>query len=230
MDFSTPCCARTPERLLRAALACLLALVALWALPAAVRAQEHGKIVAMRLERAPEGLFLSATMQLELPSLVEDALYKGISMYFVAEAEVLRPRWYWYDKTVAHTTRYLRLSYQPLTRRWRLTQSSAPFSASGLGVSLGQNFDDVSDALSAMQRIARWKIAEAGALNDDAPYQVDFQFRLDLSQLPRPMQFDAVGRSDWSMLLKRSMHAPERQSALPTTPEPTPEAAAEPAP
>lgn len=209
---STHCCTRPPEggarrrRWVPALLLCLAALLVLLAPP--VRAQGHGDIAEMQLEHTAEGLFLTAALPLELPSLVEDALYKGISMYFVTEAEVLRQRWYWSDKVVARAARYLRLSYQPLTRRWRLAQSSTPFSASGLGVSLGQNFEELSEALSAMQRIARWKIADEGVLDDDASYLVNFQFRLDMSQLPRPMQIGAVGRSGWTLQLARSMRAP----------------------
>ena len=81
----------------------------------------------LRLDRAEDGLYLSTTLQFVLPELAEDALYKGIPMFFVAEAQVLRDRWYWSDRQVAETTRYLRLSYQPLTRRWRLNISPVPF-------------------------------------------------------------------------------------------------------
>ncbi len=116
----TPCCTRPPpERAglrrpgwLWAALVCLLAL---WiaAIPAA-HAQQHGEIIELQLDPLPEGLYLSATLQLELPELVKDALYKGISVFFITEAEVVRQRWYWSDKVVAQASRFLRLSYQPL--------------------------------------------------------------------------------------------------------------------
>ncbi len=207
----TPCCTRPPpERAglrrpgwLWAALVCLLAL---WiaAIPAA-HAQQHGEIVELQLDPLPEGLYLSATLQLELPELVKDALYKGISVFFITEAEVVRQRWYWSDKVVAQASRFLRLSYQPLTRRWRVVQSSTPFAPSGLGVSLGQNFDTLQDALASMQRIARWKIADEGQVDEGVTYVMNFQFRLDTSQLPRPLQIGAVGRSGWNMVLARSV-------------------------
>jgi hypothetical protein len=158
----------------------------------------------LRLERATDGLYLSASLQFALPELAEDALYKGIPMFFVAEAEVMRDRWYWSDRQVAEAKRYLRLSYQPLTRRWRLNVSAVPFTNSGLGVVLGQTFDDYSDALSAIQRISRWKIAESEVIEADAVHAVNFRFRLDMSQLPRPFQIGAVGRSGWSLLVARS--------------------------
>lgn len=164
----------------------------------------------LRLERAEDGLYLSTNLQFALPELAQDALYKGIPMFFVAEAQVVKERWYWYDRVIVETPRYLRLSYQPLTRRWRLNISSTPLSNSGLGVVLGQNFDDYQDALAAVQRISRWKIADAGVIDKDDSHTVNFRFRLDVSQLPRPLQIGVVGRSGWNLLVSRSQRlAPE---------------------
>ena len=75
----------------------------------------------MRTERAEGALLLHTTLKLELGPAVEEALVKGVPVYFVAEAELLRDRWYWYDRKVAGVTRYYRLVYQPLTRHWRLS-------------------------------------------------------------------------------------------------------------
>ena len=184
------------------ALAFAFTITAGW--PAQARAEAQGAVAEMAVEPTAEGLFLSASTQFDMPALAEDALYKGISMYFVAEAEVLQERWYWSDKVVARAARHMRLSYQPLTRRWRLNLSAGPFAASGLGVSLGQNFDDLADALAAMERVSRWKIADASALERGTDYVVNFQFRLDMSQLPRPFQIGAMGRSGWTLLMSRT--------------------------
>lgn len=173
-----------------------------------VLAQPHGEITELRVERAENGLVLSGGWRMELPALVENALYQGIAVHFSIEAQVVRPRWYWADKTVARTVRHLRLSYQPLTRRWRLVQSAGMPEAAGLGVALGQNFDELADALAALQRIARWQIADAALLDDNASYVVDFQVRLDTSQLPRPLQIGAVGRSSWNLSLSRRIVVP----------------------
>lgn len=181
----------------------LLAALTAW-LPGPARAQAAGSVTDLQLDATADGLFLSAYMDFELPTQAQEALHKGISVFFVAEAEVVRERWYWSDKPVAHAVRYLRLSYQPLTRRWRLNQSSVPFTGVGLGVALGQTFDDLADALSAMQRIARWRIADPGVLEPGARNTVHYQFRLDMSQLPRPFQIGAMGRSGWSLAMSRS--------------------------
>jgi hypothetical protein len=178
-------------------------LAAQWA-PVA-RAQAPSDVPLMQLQRSEDGLLLSTSLDFELPALVEDALRKGIPMYFVAEAEVLRERWYWSDKAIAQSARYYRLSYQPLTRRWRLNMSATPLVNSGLGMALGQNFEIFDEALAAMQRIARWKIADLGEVEAAGQYAVQFRFRVDMSQLPRPFQITAVGtRSGWSLLAARS--------------------------
>lgn len=179
---------------------------ALWfALPAAVMAQSDApEVPGLRVERADDALYLAASLNFSLPDLAEDALNKGIPMFFVMEAQVLRDRWYWSDRVVAEATRYMRLTYQPLTRRWRLNTSTVPFTNSGLGVVLGQNFDDLDEALSAMRRVSRWRIGNADAIDPDAAHTVQLRFRLDMSQLPRPLQIGAVGRSDWNLLVSRN--------------------------
>lgn len=159
----------------------------------------------MRVERSEEGVFLSAAVRFDLPPLVEDALLKGIPMFFVAEADIMRDRWYWYDQQIASSSRYMRLSYQPLTRRWRLQVSPSPLGSSGLGVTLGQTYEDLPEALAAVQRISRWKISDVALPDADAAYSIDFRFRLDVTQLPRPFQIGAVGRPDWNLFIGRSM-------------------------
>lgn len=212
-DSSTPCWKKPPESAALAGvwrgrwphllLACLLWFAA--CLPGEVRAQSGASITQMQVERTPEGMLLSAALAFELPEHVEDALLKGITMHFVLQAQVLRERWYWSDLEMAHSARYLRLSYQPLTRRWRLHTSSTPFTGSGLGLALSQTYDDLAEAINAMQRIARWKIADAGQVPEDMPVTVQMRFGLDMSQLPRPLQIGAFGRSGWNLQMTQSL-------------------------
>lgn len=200
-DFFTHC---FKSVLLRWAL-WLAAVAVLSCLPLA-HAQVHSvEITQLRAERSDDGLFLTAQIKLELPSIVEDALLKGVAMFFVAEADLLRDRWYWYDRKVAMAVKHIRLAYQPLTRRWRLNMSPEPIGNVGLGVSFSQNFDSLQDALQAVQRISRWKIAEASALDADARHNIEFRFRLDMTQLPRPFQIGVVGQSEWNLSTSRNV-------------------------
>ena len=159
----------------------------------------NAEVTQLRLERSADGLLLYATVRLDLPSAVEDALSRGVPMYFVAEAEITRHRWYWSDRKVATAQRHIRLAYQPLTRRWRLNIGPDVITANSLGVTLNQGFDSLEDAIGALRRFSGWKIAEASLLEPDAIHKVQFRFALDLTQLPRPFQIGAFGQSEWSI-------------------------------
>jgi hypothetical protein len=181
------------------AAACLLTLL-LGSTPVfAADSETVSEVILLRLERTPEGVDLYATVRLDLPQAVTDALEKGIPMVFLAEAEVMRSRWYWADKKVSSAQRHMRLAFQPLTRRWRLNVASGPMSGNSLGLALNLNFDSLSEAMTTILRISAWKIAETEQTEADGSYRVDFRFGLDVSQLPRPFQIGAFGQSDWKV-------------------------------
>ncbi len=183
----------------------LAALVLLIGVPAPVFAEgDPLDITQLRVERADDGLYLSAQIRLDLPPIMVDTLNKGVALHFVAEAELLRDRWYWYDRKLALATKYIRLAYQPLTRRWRINVSPEPIGNAGLGVSITQNFESLDDALQALQRQVRWKIAESALIDHDSRHYVEFRFRLDTSQLPRPFQIGVVGNSEWNIAAGRT--------------------------
>jgi hypothetical protein len=173
------------------------------------KAQNATDVSNLRVEQAVDGLYLNATMRFELPAPIEEALLKGIPMTFVAEAQVLRDRWYWYDKSVVTANRSVRLAYQPLTRRWRLSVGSGAGEFSS-GASLSQSFEQMADAMAVVRRISRWKIAEGGEIDADSRHSIDFRFRLDTSQLPRPMQIGITGNADWSIAVQRNVRPEAR--------------------
>ena len=196
MAFITHCLRNT-----RLDLIGLLACVCLfWGVPGPARAEAPvSEITLLRFERAGDAVLLSASVKFELPTAVEDALLKGVPLIFVAEAEVFRERWYWMNRRVAGAERHMRLSYHPLTRRWRLNVSAGLITQAGLGVALNQNFETLSDALAAVQRLSRWKIADVSELDLEQRHLVEFRFRLDVSQLPRPLQIGTLGQTDWDI-------------------------------
>lgn len=204
--------------LLRAA-ACLLLLGA-----PATGAAAPTEITQLRTERTDDGVFLSAVVRFDLPPVVEDALRKGIAVYFVVEADVSRERWYWTDVRAASAARTLRLAYQPLTGRWRVNIVSGLIaSSSGLRATLSQNYDSLPEALSAIQRIAHWKIAEASEVDPGEAYMLSLSFWLDLSQLPRPFQIGVAGQRDWAI----SAQSRDRLRLAPPVPPAPPQPLAE---
>lgn len=201
-----PCCSslRPDAATRRRVLAGLLLGAALG--PAAMAPAAAAGVDELRVERSDEGLFLFAQLDFELAPSVQDAVLKGIPIYFVAEARVMRERWYWFDQSVAAAQRYTRVAYQPLTRHWRISSSSEPLVGAEHGLGLTQQYDSLEDVMGAVQRIAGWKIASAAELPSGGGAQiVQFQFRLDASQLPRTFQLGAVRQADWHLSLERRL-------------------------
>ena len=97
----------------------------------------------------------------------------------------------------------MRVSYQPLTRRWRLNTSSEPLVNTGLGVSLTQSYDSLDEVIASVQRIGRWRIASTADLDDGSRHVLRFRYRLDASQLPRALQIGSVGQADWAISVER---------------------------
>ncbi len=167
-----------------------------------VRAQASlSDATVLKLERFDEGLWLTTQLKFELPAVVEDALQKGIPIFFILEADLLRERWYWSSKKISSVQKHIRLAYQPLTRRWRVNVASGEITEFALGLSLNQNFDSLYEALTSVRRVTRWKIADTADIDPGAKHLVEFRFRLDMTQLPRPLQIGTLGQSDWSISL-----------------------------
>lgn len=160
--------------------------------PRAARA-EAVELTTFSVAREDGAVVLSYVAKFELPPSVENALQRGVPLHFEAQAALFQSRWYWRDKRVANATLAWRLSYQPLTRTYRV----------GTG-GLNQNFDTLDEALDSMRRRTRWKIADASQLDDDANYYVEFAFRLNTSMLPRPMQIGIGGETAWSLSAERT--------------------------
>lgn len=193
MGFITPCWKNWANK-------CALVFALCWAgltLPALAQSNSV-EFTQFKLEKTPDQLQLSSAVQFELAAPVEEALLKGVPLFFVVEAELLRERWYWMDRKVAHPSRHMRLSFQPLTRRWRLGLSQGPFSASTQNA-LTQNFETLPDALAAVRRLSGWPLVDLSELDPSAKYRLELRFYLDLTQLPRPLQIGALGQSDWNL-------------------------------
>lgn len=168
-------------------------------------AQTPVELSQFEVERNSEEVSITAQLQFELSGAVEEALLKGVPVYFRAEAEVLKERWYWYDKSLVSASRQYKLAFQPLTRRWRLSIGTGSGAGAGQGLALSQSFDSLQAALASVKRISKWKVAGAAELDPTVKYRLDFRFQLDLSQLPRPFQIGVIGHTDWDVGVARSV-------------------------
>jgi len=168
-----------------------LGIGAILAAPSLVVAQERIGVMAAALEPAREAgdaLLLNATFEFELPQALEDAVQKGIALYFNIEFELFRKRWYWFDRKVASSTLTYRLSYSPLTRQYRLGRGG-----------LSQSFESLEEALSLLKSVRNWKVAEKSVLGPRDEYDAQVRMRLDVTQLPKPFQVNAITSREWTL-------------------------------
>lgn len=169
--------------------AVLLAMLLLFLVAPLAQAADGVEITQAHLESSEEGVRLSATFAFELNHGLEDAINRGIPLYFTTEVEMTRPRWYWFDEKSISESQTLRLSYNVLTRQYH---------AAILG-RLQQSFTTLDDALSLIRRPSRWLVAEKAQLKSGASYAVAVRMRLDVAQLPKPFQVNAINNADWRL-------------------------------
>ena len=152
------------------------------------------ELTQFEVSRDDEGVFLAFAVSLDLGRSPEEALMKAVPLFFVAEVQIYRERWYWRNRRVAQTSRVWKIVLQPLTSTYRVTTEGG----------LSQNYATRAEALAAVSRSSRWKIAEPGHIEEGSQHYLEFEYRLDVSLLPRPMQIGVGGQPDWRLSVKRT--------------------------
>ena len=176
------------RRLLAAA---VVALGAFLGLPEPASASDRIEVRSAELRPAADGdgLDLDAAFDFDLPWVLEDAVSRGVPLYFVVDFELYRSRWYWFDERRISASLTYRLSYSPLTREYRLARGT-----------LALPFDTLGAALATLRRISSWNVVERGALSPGTSYWAQVRMRLDTAQLPRPFQIGAITSRDWTLV------------------------------
>lgn len=152
----------------------------------------------VEIRAAEDGYQLAADFNISLSFYVEQALIRGIALNFVSEFKLTRSRWYWLDEIVATSEQSTKLSYNALTRQYRIARGA-----------LHQNFDSLEEALSVLGHQSSSTISaeqfhhSAGyivsMLRKEPVYSAYVRLKLDISQLPKPLQVNALAGDDWSL-------------------------------
>ena len=176
-------------RLLRALVLMAAAWVVCAAFPPPALAADAIEVSSARLEPAASGdaWLLAAEFTIPLPGQLEEAVNRGVPLYFVVEFELVRPRWYWWDEKTAQEAQTYRLAYHALTRQYRVTLNG-----------FQQSYATLADALAAMSRV-RWTVIDAARVSAGSGYEAQVRMRLDVSMLPKPFQVNAITNRDWNL-------------------------------
>lgn len=182
-SFRAPAFAPARRTVLRAAVGIALA---------ALVAPAQGDVIPVRSTdlRIEDGeVLLSAQFDLSLTPPLEEALQKGIALYFTLEFDLARPRWYWADEKVAQWSITYRVSWNELTRQYRV--ASGPLA--------GGSFETSEDVQRFIGRITSRPVARADALSKGARYEAAVRMKLDSNQLPKPFQLNALTSHEWQL-------------------------------
>lgn len=207
----TPCC-KKPEAIRHRLAGFWLPglLLAGWLLAtSSVFASDKSAVRKAAIVAAPQGYVLDAEVDVDLNPTLDDALKKGINLYFLLELEVVRPgSWYWFDEDIAEPVRKLRIYYHLLLRRYVVENGYVTRTAESL-----------DEALMLLGRVNNWQVIERGALKPGRRYEARLRLRLDTEQLPKPLSIGGVSGAEWVLATpwyKWSFEAP----AVPVNPPP----------
>lgn len=166
----------------------LLALLLGLALPLPALAGEGIEVRNVALEAVEDSWQLDAQFDIQFSPRLEEAVNRGVPLYFIVEFEISRPRWYWFDEKPIQVSQVYKVSYTPLLRQYRLSVGN-----------VYQNFTRFEEVTRVLSRLRGWHIADKGAFKKDQVYQAALRMRLDTAQLPKPFQLNAIASRDWTL-------------------------------
>jgi hypothetical protein len=140
------------------------------------------------LRAEDENYVLNAEFDLAFNPTLEQALQRGVALYFVFEFELSRPRWYWFDERAASLQINYRVHYNALTRQYRLS--------SGLYT---QDVDTIDGVVRLLSRVRGRPVVDKSALVKGERYEAAVRLRLDVNRLPKPFQLNALASRDWNL-------------------------------
>lgn len=176
----------------------ILVMLAMLVLSVSAASADGIAVRKAEIRMTAEGYQLAANFDIRLSILIEQALTHGITLNFISEFTLTRSRWYWLDEVAAQTEQTTKLSYSALTRQYRIKRGT-----------LFQNFANMDDALRALGNQSSDPIpAEllnkssgyiASLLKSNANYTAFARMKLDVTQLPKPLQVNALTSDEWKL-------------------------------
>ena len=156
--------------------------------PAAAARTDSIEVLSASLESTEDNYALNAQFDFELSPRLEEAVNKGLPLYFLVEFELTHPRWYWFDEKTAIQTQTFRLAYHALTRQYRISTGN-----------LYLGFPTLGEALNVLRNVRNWVVLRKSQVQRGQQYNAAVRMRLDVAQLPKPFQVSAITNREWTL-------------------------------
>ena len=164
----------------------LCGFVLLLAAPLALAAEIS--LRSVQLVPSDDGYSLTADANINFNTRLEEAVNKGVVLYFAADFELTRPRWYWFDEHVIQRSKTFQLSYHALTRQYRLSTGA-----------LHQGYATLEEALLVLSHLRHWQVLDKSEVKPGQTYLAALRLSLDLTQMPKTFQVSALANKDWNL-------------------------------
>lgn len=133
---------------------------------------------------------LSASIDYSFTHDALEALDNGVPLTLQLDIEVLRPRWWWWDKDVASLEQRYQLQYHALTKKYIVIN---------LNSGAQHSYTTLPSALSALGNIENLPILDDNLLAPGKSYRARMRVRLDIEALPAPLRPLAYISSQWRL-------------------------------
>ena len=172
----------------RLSLANFICLLWILLLPVTVAQAEGIQIKSVSMAAVEQGYEISIDSEIALNATLEQALEKGIVLYFVTKFSLIDSRWYWLYDEVARGKLRIGLRYYALTRQYHLNHAA-----------FSQSFNTLTEALQALGQLRNYSLTVKYDLKQDVDYIASLRIWLDLTRMPKPFQVEALGSSKWDL-------------------------------
>ena len=119
-----------------------------------------------------------------------EALEHGVPLLILVDVEILTPRWWWSNKTIADLEQGYLLLYHALSESYVIHN---------LNSGTQNNFVSLPQALEFLSQIKELPILDANLLDPKNDYYLRVRTHLDIESLPAPMRPLAYISSDWQL-------------------------------
>jgi uncharacterized membrane protein SirB2 len=136
-----------------------------------------------------EAYKLQADFDVVFSPEIEDAINKGVPLTFLIEFQVVSPRYYWFDDEIVTLSMKVVLSYHALSRQFLINRDNHQLT-----------FATLSEAKTELTKLRDWVVLEKSLLKKGETYNAALRIRLDQSQLPKPLQVEAINSGNWAMI------------------------------
>lgn len=147
-------------------------------------------VQSVSLEQKESTYFLDATFNIDLNSIVRDALNKGVALPFVLDFHVIRQRWNIWDQKIVETSLPYRLSYSALTRQYQIRDELR---------GRDSNYETLEQALKSAGDIRGLAVFNAEQLKPGLEYEGQVRLRLEVGGLPSALQLEALESDKWEV-------------------------------